>query len=111
MFIITLLTFYLLAYNMQYVDYGIGVIPNAGDVYAEVKEKVLAGNVAHITLHILEAKDYNSMPNFVKDQVNKDITITVSKDDLPYFEKDRVNILVSLEGDGKQQSYTAKIKP
>jgi len=93
------------------MSYGIGTMPNASDVYAEVKEKQVVGEIAKIRLHVIDAKDYKSMPNFVKDQIGGDITITVSKDDLPFFEKDKVNVLVSLTGDERQQEYTARIKP
>ncbi len=70
--------------------YGIGVIPNASDVFAKVKEKYLVDEiVAKVTLQVLELKDYQSMPNFVKDKIGKDITITIAKEDLPYFIKTR----------------------
>jgi hypothetical protein len=112
MIIYALIIFYLLGFSIYSMVYGIGVIPNASDVYAKVKEKYLVDEkVAKVTLQVLEAKDYRSMPNFVKDKIGKNITITVAKDDLPYFQKDMVNVLVSLDGDQKQQFYTARIKP
>ncbi len=93
------------------MGYGISVAPNAGDVYAKVKGKTVIGNLGIVKLFVLEAKDYNKMPNFVKDKIGKEIEITVSKNDLTFFEKENVNILVSLTGDEKQHSYTARIKP
>lgn len=92
------------------MGYGIGVAPNASDVYAKVNGKTINGELGRVRLHILQAKDYNQMPNFVKDKIGKEIEITVSKDDLKYFEREDVNILVSLIGDEKQQSFTARIK-
>ena len=90
---------------------GIGIVPNVSDVYATVKEKKIINDVGHVTLHIIEAKDYESMPNFAKDQLGKDITVVVSKDDLPCFNKESVNVLISVIGDEKGQEYTARIKP
>ena len=111
LFVFGLLTFYLLAFVSYSMSYGIGATPNAGDVVAEVKGKVPMGNTAEVTLHVLEVRDYQNMPNFVKDKIGKDITITVSIDDLPYFEKDIVNVLISFVGDERQQLYTARLKP
>ena len=62
-------------------------------------------------LFIVEAKDYEQMPNFIKDKIGKELDIVVSKDDLSYFDREEVNILVSLIGDEKGQSYTARVKP
>jgi len=92
------------------MGYGISVAPNASDVYAKVKGKTINGELGKVRLLVLEAKDYNQMPNFVKDKIGQDIEITVSKDDLKYFEREDVNVLVSFIGDEKQQSYTARIK-
>lgn len=90
---------------------GIGIIPNASDVYATVKEKKIINGTGYVTLHVIEAKNYKTMPNFVSDQIGKDITVVVSKDDIPYFSKENINILVSVIGDEKHQEYTARIKP
>ena len=102
---------YLLQVQTYSMSYGIGIIPNSSDVYATVKDKKIINDVGYVTLHINEVKDYNSMPNFVKDQIGKDIMIVVSKDDLSYFNKENVNVLISVIGDEKGQEYTAKIKP
>ena len=93
------------------MDYGIGVTPNAGDVYTKVKGRTIDGEVGKVKLFVVEAKDYQHMSNFVKDRIGKEIEITVSKDDLAFFDKEDVNILVSLIGDEKQQSFTARVKP
>jgi len=90
---------------------GIEVIPNASDVVAKVKDKTAVNKTSNVTLHILEANDYQDLPNFVRDKIGKDITITVSIDDLPYFGKDIVNVLISFVGDERGQMYTARIKP
>lgn len=93
------------------MGYGISVTPNASDVYAKVNGRTIIGELGKVRLLVLQAKSYNQMPNFVEDKIGKEIEITVSRDDLKYFERDDVNILVSLIGDEKQQSYTARIKP
>jgi hypothetical protein len=90
------------------------VIPNASDVHGLVKEKQIGEkeNTADVKLHIISADNYMSMPNFVKDNVGKVITIVVSKEDLSFFnEEAEVNLLVSLSGDERQQFYTARVKP
>lgn len=102
---------YLSQINSYSMGSGIGITPNAGDVYATVKEKKIINDTGYVTLHIIEAKNYKSMPNFVSDQIGKDITAVVSKDDIPYFSKENVNVLISVIGDEKNQEYTAKIKP
>ena len=93
------------------MGYGISAAPNASDVYAKVNGRTIIGELGKVRLLVIQAKDYNQMPNFVEDKIGKEIEITVSKDDLKYFERDDVNILVSLIGDEKQCSYTARVKP
>ncbi len=93
------------------MGYGVSAAPNASDVHAKVKGTKRAGEIATIRLFIVEAKDYDQMPNFVKDKIGKEIEITVSKDDLKFFERAEVDILISVAGDEKGQSYTARIKP
>ncbi len=109
--VFALLIFYLLVYVDYCMVNGIEVTPNASDVVAKVKDKIPIDKTANVTLHVLEANDYQNMPNFVKDKIGKDITITVSIDDLPYFDKDVVNVLISFVGDDRGQMYTAQIKP
>lgn len=109
--VFSLFIFYLLASSNYYMGYGIEATPNASDVIAEVIDKMSMGKIAKVSLHVLEARDYQNMPNFVKDQIGKDINITVSIDNLPYFEKNIVNILISFVGDEKQQMFTTRIKP
>jgi hypothetical protein len=92
----------------------VSIIPNASDIHAIVKEKRVdeKENVAYIKLHVITADNYKSMPNFMKENIGKVITITVSIDDLNFFEKDKeVNLLVSVSGDERQQFYTGRIKP
>jgi hypothetical protein len=88
-------------------------IPNASDVHAFVKEKQVEekGNTAYVKLQVISADNFRSMPNFVRENIGKVITIVVSKDDLDFFkEEDEVNLLVSLSGDERGQFYTARIK-
>jgi hypothetical protein len=94
---------------------GVGVIPNASDVYAVVKRKWEDSgekNIGYVRLQMVSANDYRGMPNFVKEKIGKEIDTTVSKQDLDFF-KHTVNVLVSFVGDEKQQQqfYTARIKP
>jgi hypothetical protein len=89
-------------------------IPNTSDVHALVKEKQVEEkeNTAYVKLQVISADNFRSMPNFVKENIGKVITIVVSKDDLDFFkEEDEVNLLVSLSGDERHQFYTARIKP
>jgi len=94
-------------------EYLVNIIPNASDVHAIVKDKRVQekDNTAYIKLHVIRADNYKSMPNFMKDNIGKVITIVVSKDDLDFFKKDQVNLLVSVSGDERHQFYTARIKP
>lgn len=109
------LTFITMIYLSQVSTYtmasGVGIMPNASEVYAIVKEKKIANETGYVTLHVIEAKNYKSMPNFVSDQTGKDITVIVSKDDIPYFDKENVNLLISVIGDERHQEYTARLKP
>lgn len=109
------LTFITMIYLSQVSTYsmasGVGIMPNASEVYAMVKEKRIINATGYVTLHVVEAKNYKSMPNFVSDQIGKDITVIVSKDDIPYFYKENVNVLISVIGDEKHQEYTARLKP
>jgi hypothetical protein len=92
--------------------HGVGVVPNASDVHAKVRETKSNGDTATVRLFIVEAQDYEKMPNFVADKTGKELDIVVSKADLSYFQRGKdVNILVSMIGDEKGQSYTARIKP
>ena len=84
-FLFFIVMIYLLQVQIYAMSYGVGIMPNFSDVYATIKDKKIINDVGYVILHINEARDYNSMPNFVKDQIGKDITITVSKDDLSYF--------------------------
>ena len=101
---------YLSQLSTSSMGYGIGIQPNASDVYATVKEKKVVNETGYVTLHVMEAKNYKSMPNFVSDQIGKNITVVVSKDDMPYFSKENVNVLISVIGDEKHQEYTARLK-
>ena len=92
----------------------ISIIPNVSDVHARVKERLVdeKENIAHIRLHVIRADDYESMPNFVKECIGEEITLTVSKDDLDFFKgNEEVNLLVSVSGDERHQYYTGRIKP
>ncbi len=93
------------------MGYGVSVAPNTSDVYAKVKGTTSNGDIATVRLFIVEAKDYEQMPNFIKDKIGKELDIIVSKDDLSFFNREEVNILVSVIGDEKGQSYTARVKP
>jgi hypothetical protein len=93
------------------MGYGVGVTPNMSDVYAQVKGITSSGDIATIKLFIIKADDYEQMPNFVKDKIGKELDITVAQSDIDFFEKDEVNILISMIGDEKGQSYTARVKP
>jgi hypothetical protein len=89
-------------------------IPNASDVHALVKEKRVdeKGNTAYIKLQVISVDNFRSMPNFVKENVGKVITVLVSKDEVDFFkEEDEVNLLISMSGDERGQAYTARIKP
>src|SRR3712207_4053006 len=90
---------------------GVDVVPNASDVHAKVRETKSNGDIGTVRLFIVEAQDYEKMPNFVQDKIGKELDIIVSKTDLSFFQigKD-VNILISMIGDEKGQSYTARIK-
>jgi uncharacterized membrane protein len=90
---------------------GVSISPNASDVHAIVKEKYTKNGIAYVTLDIIAAEDYKSMPNFMKENIGKDIVVMVSKDDLSFFDKKEVNVLVAVSGDERSQFYTAKIKP
>jgi hypothetical protein len=89
----------------------VSIVPNTSDVHAIVKNTtpIDEEDVANVTLYIISAKDYKSMPNFMKDNVDKNITVIVSKDDLNFF-KGEVNVLVSVFGDEKGQFNVAKPK-
>lgn len=91
----------------------ISIIPNASDVRAIVKDKLIdeKENVVYIKLYVIRADNYKSMPNFVRENIGKEITLTVSKDDLDFFKKNEVNLLVSVSGDERRQFYTGRIKP
>jgi hypothetical protein len=93
------------------MGYGVSVAPNTSDVYAKVKGTTRSGDLATVRLFIVEAKDYEQMPNFIKDKIGKELDIVVSKDDLSFFNREEVNILVSVIGDEKGQSYIARVKP
>ncbi len=93
------------------MEYGVGVIPNASDVYAKVRGITSSGDIAIVKLFIIKANNYEKMPNFVKDKIGKELEITVAQRDIDFFEKDEVNILISMIGDEKRQSYTARVKP
>lgn len=93
------------------MGYGVSVAPNTSDVCAKVRGTTRSGDIATVRLFIVEAKDYEQMPNFIKDKIGKELDIIVSKEDLSFFDRDEVNILVSVIGDEKGQSYTARVKP
>jgi hypothetical protein len=111
--LLLLVIFILLSSKMDTVmaAAGVNISPNASDVHAIVKEKHATNGVAYVTLHILTAEDYKSMPNFMKENIGKDIVVVVSKDDLCFFDKNEVNVLIAVSGDEQGQFYTAKIKP
>jgi hypothetical protein len=110
-----LVTFILLINNKNcavIMASNVGIIPNASDVRAIVKDRHLENGTAYVTLHILTAEDYKSMPNFIKGSVGEDIQIVVSKDDLVFLDMNKqVNVLVSILGDEQGQYYTARLKP
>jgi uncharacterized 2Fe-2S/4Fe-4S cluster protein (DUF4445 family) len=93
------------------MGYGVGVMPNTSDVYAKVKGITSSGDIATVKLFIIKADDYEKMPNFVKDKIGKELDITVAQSDIDFFVKDEVNLLISMIGDEKGQSYTARVKP
>jgi hypothetical protein len=111
LFLIFILMIYLFPIEIYSMNSGVSIMPNSSDVYATVKEKKIINDIVYVTLHINEAKDYKSMPNFIKDQIGKDVIVVVSTDDLAYFNKDNVNVLLSVTGDERGQQYTAEIKP
>lgn len=88
-------------------------MPNASDVHGIVKDKLIdeKEDVVYIKLYVNRADNFKSMPNFVKEDIGKEITLTVSKDDLDFFERNEVELLVSISGDEKHQLYTGRIKP
>jgi hypothetical protein len=90
----------------------VSIMPNASDVHATVKEIHVDDeeNIAHIKLHVTKADNYKTMPNFMAENIGKDITIPVSKGDIDFFKKGEVNLLVSVSGDERHQSYTGTIK-
>ena len=91
---------------------GVSVVPNASNVHAKAREITSNGDVATVRLFIVEAKNYEKMPNFVEDKIGKELDIVVSKGDLSFFERrEEVDILISVIGDEKGQSYTARVKP
>jgi hypothetical protein len=106
-----LVIFILLSTRMDIMANGVSIAPNASDVHAIVKEKHVTNGIAYVRLHILTAEDYKLMPNFMKENIGKDIVVMVSKDDLSFFDKKEVNVLVAVSGDERGQFYTAKIKP
>lgn len=93
------------------MGYGVGVTPNVSDVYAKVKGITSSGDIATVKLFIVKADDYEKMPNFVKDKIGKELEITVAQSDISFFEKDEVNVLISMIGGEKGQSFTARVKP
>jgi hypothetical protein len=93
------------------MGYRVSVAPNASDVYAKVKGITSTGDIATVRIFVIKAEDYKKMPNYVKDKIGREIEIAVSKDDISFFEKDEVNVLVTMIGDEKGQSYTARVKP
>jgi len=105
--------FVLLIIGITQMAAGVSIIPNTSEVHAIVKQRSIVDGekTARLTLYVLSANDYNGMPNFMKENVGKNVTVVVSGDIIHCFEHDEVNILVSVVGDERGQFYIAKPKP
>jgi hypothetical protein len=96
----------LLAIGITRMAAGVSVIPNNSEVRGLIKEKSIDNaGVSRLTLYVISANDYNGMPNFMKENIGKNITVLVQSNKLHCFKSNEVNMLIKLSGDERGQFY------